>query len=369
VKNPLRPTFGTKRSPIITTLLLRLASICSAVVFLSIVYPATGGFSEDAAPHRARQTEFGVSGGNADDEDKKFCCSGTLGSLVTAEGNLYILSNNHVLADSDQGQPGDPITQPGLIDTNCEPATVVANLSTFVPLTSGTVDAAIAQLVPGTMDTSGTILDIGQISSIVAAPSIGQKVEKSGRTTGLTTSKVEAINTDVKISYQQQCNKGPSFNVIYDNQVMVRGAKFSGAGDSGSLIVTSNDCHQPVALLFAGNSTSTVGNPIQDVLSALGVSFVGTSADCSAVEQSSALSGAIPQDSLAQALAVKTRHRNSLMSLASVLGVGISASDADPTRAAIIVYVDQTASARPSIPAELDGVPVQVRLTDPFVAL
>jgi len=49
---------------------------------------------------------------------------------------------------------------------------------------------------------------------------------------------------------------------------MVSGGSFSASGDSGSLIVNSQTA-QPVALLFAGNSTTTVGNPIQPVLAAL----------------------------------------------------------------------------------------------------
>src|SRR5579859_6244945 len=44
--------------------------------------------------------KLGTSGGNKNDTTqngtKLFCCSGTLGSLVTRGGNFYILSNNHV---------------------------------------------------------------------------------------------------------------------------------------------------------------------------------------------------------------------------------------------------------------------------------
>src|SRR5205807_10619739 len=54
--------------------------------------------------------KLGTSGGNATDKNtsagKIFCCSGTLGSLVSRGGSLYVLSNNHVLDKSDQGAPG-----------------------------------------------------------------------------------------------------------------------------------------------------------------------------------------------------------------------------------------------------------------------
>src|SRR5262249_8900048 len=99
---------------------------------------------------------LGTSGGNSDDKVTQghltTCCSGTLGSLVVRNGINYILSNNHVLARSDQASPGEPITQPGLIDANCGTAGThtVANLTSFANLQTGgtNVDVAIAQVVP-----------------------------------------------------------------------------------------------------------------------------------------------------------------------------------------------------------------------------
>jgi hypothetical protein len=84
-----------------------------------------------------------------------------------ASGAQYILSNNHVLAEANQGQPGDPVNQPGLVDQNCGQAGVVANLTRFVtiqfakgrsvPLNE--VDCAIAQVISGDVRTDGSILD------------------------------------------------------------------------------------------------------------------------------------------------------------------------------------------------------------------
>ena len=75
---------------------------------------------------------MGSSGGNANDYDSRKdssgreyvndCCGGTLGALVSDHsGNLYILSNNHVLAESDQARTGDTVVQPALVDLNCNP--------------------------------------------------------------------------------------------------------------------------------------------------------------------------------------------------------------------------------------------------------
>src|ERR1700757_5099492 len=85
--------------------------------------------------------KLGTSGGDADDKSGRFCCGGTLGSLLVRNGSFYILSNNHVLARSDQASPGEPISQPGIIETNCSTAgtNTVANLTLFVNLqASGT---------------------------------------------------------------------------------------------------------------------------------------------------------------------------------------------------------------------------------------
>src|SRR5437667_10755581 len=103
-----------------------------------------------AIPNQGRTQFFGSSGGNVNDISKSFCCSGTLGSLVkNSSGVEYILSNNHVLADTDQAAPGENISQPGLVDNNCRPATTVAHF-TVAPHLGTNVDAALAKLVAGT---------------------------------------------------------------------------------------------------------------------------------------------------------------------------------------------------------------------------
>jgi len=114
-----------------------------------------------AIPNQGRTQFFGSSGGNVNDISKSFCCSGTLGSLVKDSSGLqYILSNNHVLADTDLAAPGENISQPGLVDNNCRPATTVAHF-TVAPHLGTNVDAALAKLVAGTMNSGGSILGIG----------------------------------------------------------------------------------------------------------------------------------------------------------------------------------------------------------------
>ena len=65
--------------------------------------------------------------------------AGTLGCLVQRDGQVYILSNNHVLANSNAGQLGDAIYQPGPYDGGGS-ADQIGTLEQFIPVGfSGTV--------------------------------------------------------------------------------------------------------------------------------------------------------------------------------------------------------------------------------------
>src|SRR5262245_31531357 len=121
---------------------------------LVLLLAAPSIWADAGLDHQGSSTSFGVSGGNINDISRKFCCSGTLGSLVTDGSANYILSNNHILARSDQAVSGEDISQPGLIDNNCLVPPIVADFTVASPLGSN-VDAAIAELRAGSMNTSG----------------------------------------------------------------------------------------------------------------------------------------------------------------------------------------------------------------------
>jgi hypothetical protein len=353
-----------------------------AVLALAVCSPLfTAPSSADNGPnHQVRNLHFGVSGGNVNDISRRFCCSGTLGGLVQDTlGIQYILSNNHVLARVNQAVAGEDISQPGLIDSNCQVATVVADF-TVAPNLNQNVDAAIAQLRPGQMDPTGFIEDIGIISSVVRNPAVGLGVAKSGRTTGFRTGSISSINTTVSIKYPTECGgkRGPTFS--FTNQVVINSTTFSAGGDSGSVIVTNDACHQPVALLFAGSSSTTIGNPIGQVLSrvstALGrtVSFVGTvCGTAGAAAAGSSTSGGqmreLPEQAAERANRALEARRNDLMSRPSVIGVGVGQSESNPDEAVIVVYVDRTTGVRPNLPSNISGIRVKVVDSDPFVAL
>ena len=224
------------------------------------------------------------------------------------------------------------------------------------------------------MDTTGYIQGIGTISSVVRAPAVGLAVEKSGRTTGTTTGTIGSINASVNVQYQIRCGQGTKYVISYTNQIIINSTTFSAGGDSGSLIVTSSSCHRPVGLLFAGSSSTTVANPIGQVLSKVGtalghsVSFVGGTCTSSVLQPSGGEALQLPQQAVDHATRVLEQNRHDLMSRPGVLGTGVGASETDNQAAAIVIYVDQTATARPQLPAEIDGVAVKVVATDPIIA-
>jgi len=202
-------------------------------------------------------------------------------------------------------------------------------------------------------------------------------VAKSGRSTALTCSSIGTINATIQIDYQTGCGTGTKFTVTFTNQVVVNSGTFSSAGDSGSLIVNSQTA-QSVALLYGGNTTTTVGNPIQAVLAALKdpvtgamPSVVGGSMPhaiaCPAAAAVQASTVAVAEAEVKWATDVKTQHEAALMADPAVIGVGVGASEDSPEEAAVVIYVDKEKAHAP-IPAVIDGVRTKVIVTDRFHA-
>jgi hypothetical protein len=345
---------------------------------------------------QAKPIVLGSSGSNLNDTSTSgnsvTCCGGTLGALVTRGGTQYILSADHVLARSGAGVAGDPIVEPGLIDTNCSSSqtTTVANLTQgSFSNNTGTVDAAIAQVVSGAVNSSGNILLLGSSTDASGVPvagapnggngqaaSVNLAVAKSGRTTGLTCSTVGATTLTVSVDYTTNCNgSGTKFTVIYHNQVSVVGGDFSGAGDSGSLIVTQSNA-TPVALLYAGSSTDTVGNPVSDVLNFFAsggnaVSFVGAARTgsvigCSLPGPQAAMAARVTaqkvtpsNEALVRATTVRDAHGSELLGHPEVQTIGVGASYDNPSEAAILLFVTK-GQPRTNLPAVVDGVRTRI---------
>jgi hypothetical protein len=348
--------------------------------------------------------KLGTSGGNATDIVGNACCSGTLGSLLLRNGTKYILSNNHVLGKSDFAIAGDPVDQPGLVDApfTCVASgtATVANFSESFNLQSGSgtkIDAAIAQIVNGAVDPNGAILFLGATETNgvpdPGAPTAGLGitptqaqgaphnglVAKVGRTTGLTCSSIVGVNMTAGLTYTQNCDgTGTSYPVTYTDLVDVTGS-FGAEGDSGSLIVTQ-DTADPVALLFGGNDTDTLGNDITDVLSYFtssgghATTFVGGSAHavigCTLPAALANAHGAfsattLTAETLQEATTVRDAHGPELMGYQEVQAVGVGTSYDNPAEPAIVFFVTK-GMPRSNLPLQVDGVRTRVVESDSF---
>jgi hypothetical protein len=144
-------------------------------------------------------------------------------------------------------------------------------------LPDNNVDCSVAQVLPGMV--SGSILEIGPISSSTVGASLNQAVKKSGRTTGLSTSKVSGLNATISVAYDNECAGGAAFTKTFTGQIVIanKASKFLNSGDSGSLMVENAATNaRAVGLLYAGSSSSAIANPINDVLTFVGGKLGGT---------------------------------------------------------------------------------------------
>jgi hypothetical protein len=368
----------------------------------------TSGLNNQGAQTGAVQ--MGTSGGNNNDVDTDSngnildCASGTLGALVQDQSsNLYILSNNHVLAEADQGVVGDTIIQPGLVDTGCTQLAsgvtgirALATLQYWAPLINASVnvDAALASTTSASVDTSGAILSLGasgggsnQIDAAAPVAGTGETltaaninnihVAKSGRTTGLTCSTVDVINASVKISYYKDAADTLFYTAkTFTNQIGIPGNYFSDNGDSGSLVVDTANA-QPVGLFYAGSAGTSnapgesFANPISDVLTNLaqyssapsGTSFSivgGAPHTVNCLNYDANIANAsivVSADRISAARTVASSKGNALIDTSKgILGVSAGKSLDHPGEAAVLVYVDRDRSSSVTVPQTISGL-------------
>ncbi len=219
--------------------------------------------------------------------------AGTLGCFVRdkSDGSIVGLSNNHVLANSNNAKVGDAIIQPGIYDgggtldvvgalkrfKHIESGESTCNLtSTFCTIfnscakalgrksrvqsyTSGTnlVDAAVfTPIVPydSSVPSIGTPTTISEVD-------LGDKLHKLGRTTGYTTGEVIAIEATINVQY-------PNGIATFTDQIVAD--EMCQGGDSGSAVFFDGTSTL-VGLLFAGGNGTTIINRIQNVFNIMGL--------------------------------------------------------------------------------------------------
>ena len=251
---------------------------------------------------RSRPVPGGISIGHPE------ITAGTAGCYVKRDNQIYLLSNNHVIANTNDAQLGEPIIQPGPVDGGRMPGDQISNLADYVPInfpggggvpgtpsdsmcavansiatalnvgaqmvgsqarmqpittraTENLVDAALAGPIdPSLVDYN--ILGIGAIDGIREAE-LGMPVQKSGRTTGYTTGVIQQI--DVTVSVQYDFGRVG----VFEDQLIA--GPMSQGGDSGAAVLDMDK--NIVGLLFAGSDNVTIMNRIQHVFGSLNITL------------------------------------------------------------------------------------------------
>jgi hypothetical protein len=232
----------------------------------------SGRFFAQATPIAQTRLRPAKGGCSIGFQGSGFVMAGTLGCLVTDGKKRFILSNNHVIADENKLPLNSPIFQPGLLDNGTVPGDRIARLAKMIKILKlpkdNHVDAAIAVLDKNTLASALILPKVGKLASTTTVPAVEKmKVHKHGRTTGYTQGHVIDVAADVNVQYDMGVAR-------FVDQIIIVGddGSFSDSGDSGSLIV-DRATQQATGLLFAGSSSHTIANPIDGVLTALGVTL------------------------------------------------------------------------------------------------
>ncbi|MEM3593682.1 MAG: hypothetical protein QXS27_03040 [Candidatus Jordarchaeaceae archaeon] len=248
-----------------------------------------------------RPCPMGTSGGHY------LITAGTNGELLKDRetGKYCIGTNNHVGANSNNAQIGDPYLQPGPYDGGTVQNDTIGRLLKFVPINffgevpsfclfsrlwGGTYNAlasalrrktrmkaVVQQLVYNLVDAAmievkredviPEIVDIGVPKGIRQAE-IDMQVQKSGRTTCHTSGGVViGVGATVGPVYY-----GTDKSAFFTNQIVIEREGFSAGGDSGSLVLDMDG--YAVGKLFAGSEKVTIANNIYDYLDLLNAELV-----------------------------------------------------------------------------------------------
>ncbi len=178
--------------------------------------------------------------------------AGTLGALIRLpDGRLYGLSSNHVTGDCNHTEVGMYIMCPAGIDAAVDnlPPTAIGKHSRLTPINTGDpgqirkqeLDAAIFEITDEKIVTSWQGNMEFDTPMSVVPPSAHLKVKKVGRTSGLTSGKINGeVRTPIGISYKSTKNSSFAHYTGLWTVSSPSGEPFSEGGDSGALIVTAD---------------------------------------------------------------------------------------------------------------------------------
>jgi len=216
--------------------------------------PALPGFApQGLTNNQMRRTRLatilpGISVGHSEAE------TGTFGAVVydALNGTPYILSNWHVLQGV-SGKVGDVVTQPGLHDDGNVSANVVGQVVRSHIGLAG--DCAIATISGRALDPR--ILELNVVPKRIGIAKKGDKVVKSGRTSGVTFGIVSRVGVVFSMDYGAGEVQVGGFEIEPNPAKPPPEGEVSDIGDSGSIwLVDTNGPDKDVVLglLFGGET-------------------------------------------------------------------------------------------------------------------
>ncbi len=184
---------------------------------------------------------------------------GTLGGFATdlTTPLLVAVSNNHVFANSNQASVGDQLNHAD---------GALGQLLRFHPLAPqpglNDLDAALGSIFEGNVPRAPRIRGS-------RPPAIGLRVHKTGGRTGRTTGTVIAVAATALVPYP---GLGP-INFRACMRIVGDSGPFSLPGDSGSLVLDSNN--SVVGIIFAGDNDGTfsLANPSSTLTGRMSIAF------------------------------------------------------------------------------------------------
>lgn len=342
----------------------------------------TSGLFGSSTITSSRNFEVAEAAETAEAAEAAEAAETTLGCLIDIDGIQHILSSNQpgLSKDLQVKQSGNSqMISDKAFGTNMALGQVTDWISldgkhkAMHPYPISTVNAVWSKVIPNRLNSEGSILQIGPVSStILLDPMINQNVKKAGRTTGLTRSTISGLNGVLTVSYK--ANGSTLYTqlrdlIIVKNSTSDLGSLFSDKGDAGSLVVEDTDnLPRPIGLLLANNNSLAVISPIMDVLEAIrikaGASYVkivGKSKSESNPESSSSMSESLlSSNSFLEALKIQERLDKWIFGIKEVHGHYLAMGENQKIMIEILV-TKKTEEVINQIPKFYYGVRLEVR--------
>jgi hypothetical protein len=195
-------------------------------------------------------------------------------------GRLGFFCNNHCGAWENKAPVGTPYLQPSPYDGGKFPDDKIGELYRFVPISfeeytcpyrqfltrtllrirpsANKVDSAFIVSTIQEYPWRFEVLNIGPVSG-KRDPSLAEKVQKMGRTTGHT---VQGTVVDLDWNGRVGYSRGTAF---FTDCILIEGSGFSAGGDSSSPILSMDSPPSLVGQLFAGSESHTVACKIKNI--------------------------------------------------------------------------------------------------------